>query len=73
MASQWDNGLNCIKHCWGVYEWNSIMNSACVDDWTAESAIIASNASNSRFIAICTVFKQFYSTGWCGWVIFIIR
>ena len=31
----------CIKHCWRVYEQNSIVNS--VDDWTAEWAMIASN------------------------------
>ena len=35
--------LYCIKHCWGVYEQNSIVNSVHVDDWTVELAIIASN------------------------------
>ena len=37
------NVLCCIKHCWGVYEQNNIVNSICVGDWTAELAIIASN------------------------------
>ena len=43
MASQLENELCCIKHCWGVYEQNSIVNNAPVYDWTAEWAIIASN------------------------------
>ena len=25
-----------IKHCWGVYEQNSIVKCVCVDDGTAE-------------------------------------
>ena len=35
----------CIKHCCGVYEQNSIVNSVDVhvDDWTAKWAIIAGN------------------------------
>ena len=36
MASQLANELCYIKHCWGVYEQNSIVNSARVDYWTAE-------------------------------------
>ena len=44
MASKLKVGLNCIKHCWGVCEQNSIVNSAHEDDWTAELAIIDSNA-----------------------------
>ena len=33
----------CIKHCWGVYEQNNIVNSVHVNGWTTEWAIIASN------------------------------
>ena len=39
MASQLKNEHGCVKHCWGVYEQNSIRE----DDWTAEREIIASN------------------------------
>ena len=35
--------LGGVKHCWGVYEQNSTVNSVLVDDWKAEVAIIASN------------------------------
>ena len=31
----------CIKHCLGVYEQNSIVNSVGVDDWIAEWELIA--------------------------------
>ena len=41
MASQLENEPCCIKHCWGVYEQNSIVNSVHEDDWTAERVIIA--------------------------------
>ena len=41
---QLEKATYCVKHCWGVYEQNSIVNNVCVDDWTAESVIIASNA-----------------------------
>ena len=41
MASQLVNELSCNKHCWCVYEQNSIVNGVCVDDWTTEWAIIA--------------------------------
>ena len=37
-----------IKHCWGIYEHNNIVNSVRVDDWTTEWAIIASNAFAGR-------------------------
>ena len=43
MASQLENGLCCIKHCWSTYEQNSIVNRSMswhVCDWTAEWAII---------------------------------
>ena len=33
-----------ITHCRHVYEQNSIVNNVHVDDWTDETAIIASNA-----------------------------
>ena len=33
---------------WGIYEQNSTVNSVCVDDWTAELAIIASNVNADR-------------------------
>ena len=36
----------CIKHCLGVSEHNSIVNSVSVDDWIAEWVIIASNEQN---------------------------
>ena len=36
MAAQLANKVCCIKHCSGVYEQNSIVNSVFVDDWTAE-------------------------------------
>ena len=45
MASQLENELFSVKHCWGVYEQISIVNSVRVDDWTAEWAFIASNAT----------------------------
>ena len=43
MAFQLENDDCCIKHCWGVYEQNDIVNSVRVDDWTPELAIIGSN------------------------------
>ena len=43
MALQLENWICCIKHWWGVYKQNSVVNGVCVDDWTAELAIIASN------------------------------
>ena len=36
MASQLENELSCIKHCLGVYEKNSIVNSVRVDIGTTE-------------------------------------
>ena len=45
-------GLCCIKHCWGVYEQNIIVNSVSVDDWTAELAIIASNEIGVSLLAM---------------------
>ena len=48
MASQLVNELDCIKHCWSVYEQNSIVNSVSVDDWTVECAIIASYVNNTH-------------------------
>ena len=45
-------GLCCIKHCWGVYEQNSIVNSVRVDDWTAELAIIGSNEIGVSLLAM---------------------
>ena len=44
----WTNELCCIKHCWGVYEQDSLVNSVGVDDWTAEWAMIASNVKVCR-------------------------
>ena len=41
--SQLGNELNDVKHCSGVYEQNSKVNSFLVHDWTAELMIIASN------------------------------
>ena len=43
MASWLKKKLCCIKHCWGAFEQNNIVNSARVNDWTTELAIIASN------------------------------
>ena len=45
-VAQLPNELICIKHCWGVYQQNSIVNSVRVDDWAAERAIIASNVQS---------------------------
>ena len=42
MESLLENELACIKHCWGAYEQNMIMNSVRVDDRTAECETIAS-------------------------------
>ena len=47
MASQLANEHCCVKYCWGVYEENRIVNSVCVDDWTAERAIMPSNATST--------------------------
>ena len=49
MTFQLENELDGIKYCWGVYEQNSIVNSLCADDWTAELAIIATNDTNTYF------------------------
>ena len=43
MVSQLDNELTCIRHYRGVNGQSIIAMNVCVDDWTAESAIIASN------------------------------
>ena len=43
MATQLENELDYTKHCWCVYEQNSIMNTVHVDDRTTELAIIAGN------------------------------
>ena len=43
MASQLENELSCIKHCLGVCEQNSIVNSIRVDSWTTEGEIVDSN------------------------------
>ena len=51
MASQLVNEFCCIKHCRGFYERDSV----CVDDWTAEWAIIASNAVK----CICNIAIEF--------------
>ena len=51
MAYQLVNELY-IKHCWGVYEQNSIVNTVHVDDWTGEWAIIASNEYRNSAISI---------------------
>ena len=39
------------KHCWGIYGQNNIVNSVRVDDWTAEWAIIVSNAFAGRTLS----------------------
>ena len=42
--SQLEIEFYCMKHCWGIYEQNSIVNNdARVYDWTHEWAMIASN------------------------------
>ena len=44
MASQLENVLACIMHCWGIYGQNSIVKkNVRVDNWTAKLAIIAIN------------------------------
>ena len=43
MAFQLDNELVCIKHCWSIYEHNSIVNSVGVDDWKVKLVIITCN------------------------------
>ena len=58
-------GLCCIKHCWGVYEQNSIVNNVSVDDWTAELAIIASNEiGGCNLIRIQEFYTNFYLFFW---------
>ena len=56
MVSQLENELCCIKHYFGVAKQNSIMNSARVDDWTAELAITGSTDNvmkvNFTFISV---------------------
>ena len=39
----------CSKYCWSVYEQKSIVNSVCVDDWTAEWAISASSGLRYQY------------------------
>ena len=43
MASYLENRVVSVMNCWHVYEQNKIVKKFCVDNWTAESAIIASN------------------------------
>ena len=55
MASQLNNEMCCIKHCWDVNEQDSIKNSVHLDYWTGEWAIIPSNDEryylfNDRYI-----------------------
>ena len=45
MAYQLENGDCDIRQCWDIYEQNSVVESVCADDWTAEWAIIASNVN----------------------------
>ena len=40
---QLENELYCTKHCFGVYEHNSTVNSVSVEGWVAQLAIIVSN------------------------------
>ena len=47
MVFQLANEICCIKHCWGVYEHDSIVNSVFADDWLAELAIIANNVMST--------------------------
>ena len=63
MASQLENKLCCVKHCWDVYEQNSIVHSVRVDDWTSEWAIIASNDSILTLAVFgCPFCKPYYSS-----------
>ena len=48
MDFQFENELCCIKHCWGVYEQNNIVNSVGVNDGKAEWSIIAGNGTSTR-------------------------
>ena len=48
MASPLTNEHCCIKHCWGVYEPNRIVNSVGADDLTSEREIIASNGNKAE-------------------------
>ena len=48
MASQLDNELCCVNHCWGAYEEYSIVSSFRIDDWTAELGIIAKKRLHQR-------------------------
>ena len=48
MASQLGNELCGIKHCWGIYEHNSIVND--VGDWRADWTIIAKMLIDSDII-----------------------
>ena len=50
---QLENGLCCIKHCWSVYEQNSIVNSVRIDNRTTYKVITSSNVS-----------KRFQKTAW---------
>ena len=45
MTSLLANEHSCIKHCWGIYEQNSHVNTVRVVNWTAERVITASNGS----------------------------
>ena len=45
--SQLSNGHCCVKHCWGVYELNIIVNSVLVCDWTDKLAIIGSKGEHT--------------------------
>ena len=43
MGLQIENERSSMRHFWGVYEQNSIVNSVCVDDWTAKRVISFGN------------------------------
>ena len=49
MASHLGHEVCCVRHCYDVYEQNSIVNSVSVDDWTAESENIANDVLRTSF------------------------
>ena len=55
MTSQLMNERCCIKHCWGVYEQNTIVISVHVNNWTAEWPIIVSICFSQPFVFLQNV------------------
>ena len=53
----------CIKHCWGTYEENSIVNSVRINEWPTEWAIVDSNGVHLTLMSLMGTLQGHFMSG----------